>query len=295
MTAGFSAEAIARFWNAHPCGSDFVHSDDWKTFFREYDAFKYRTEPHILDEIAASDVRGKRLLEIGIGQAAEAQRLIEAGAIYNGVDLTPESVERARLRFRLFGLPHESVQVMNAERLDFPDAAFDVVFSHGVIHHSPRIEAIVSEIHRVLKPGGQAIVMVYHRRSVNYQLSIRVIRRGGIFLLYLPGMVSVVARLTGEKPERLRRHLDGLRAAGLSYLRMDHFIHKATDGPDNVYSSVWDETAARSLFARFRDLRFSRHLLNERHLPVVRALLSPAAKRRLAARYGWHLWIRATK
>src|SRR5215469_13731442 len=125
--------------------------------------------------------------------------------------------------------------------MKFEDGSFDVVFTHGVIHHSPRIASIVQEIHRVLRDHGQVIAMVYHRNSINYHLSIRVIRRAGIFLLPLPGAVSLVSRLTGEKQERLQKHLFNFKREGLSYLSMDNFIHKATDGPDNVFSSVFSK------------------------------------------------------
>jgi hypothetical protein len=138
-------------------------------------------------------------------------------------------------------------------------------------------------------------VMVYHRNSLNYHVSIRVIRRAGIALLYVPGAAAVVSRLTGEPLDRLLKHRTNLREEGLSYLGLDRFIHRATDGPDNVYSQVFSEAEGRALFARFSDITVTKHLLNERHFPVVRSLLSPSMKRRLAGKYGWHLWLSGTK
>jgi ubiquinone/menaquinone biosynthesis C-methylase UbiE len=288
-------EAIAAGWEEHPVGDDFVRVADWREHFLAYDKFKYTHEPHILEELAALDVKGKQLLEIGLGQGAESQKLIEAGAVYTGIDFTRESVERVRRRCAIFRLPYERVEQMNAEAMSFPDASFDVVFSHGVIHHSPRIQTIVREIHRVLRPGGRAVVMVYHRNSLNYHVSIRVIRRAGIALLYVPGAARVVSALTREPVDRLLKHRTNLRAQGLSYLRMDSFIHKATDGPDNVYSKVFSENDARALFAGFSDIRVRKHLLNERHFPVLRSVLSTSMKQRLAAKYGWHLWLSGIK
>ena len=291
----FTPAEIAEFWEKHPCGNQFVDQKDWREFFQAYDSFKYTHEPHIPGEIGKLQVRGKRILEIGLGQGAEAQQLIQAGAIYNGVDITNESIERVRLRCSLFGLAYESLQVMNAEKLDFPDESFDLVFSHGVIHHSPRIAAIVSEIHRVLKVGGRAVVMVYHKNSLNYHVSIRVMRRIGIFLLWIPGFTRIVSTLTREPVVRLEKHLVHLRNQGLNYLKMENFIHKSTDGPDNVYSMVLTKGGARDLFKQFRELEFTAHFLNERQLPVLRTMIPTRFKERIAARFGWHLWIKGTK
>lgn len=291
----FTAEEIAAFWQQNPCGSHFINATTWETFFTKYDEFKYSAEPHILEELHGIDFAGKRLLEIGLGQGAEAQRVIDAGAIYNGIDITEESVRRVKLRCELFHLRYESVKLCPAEKISFPDSSFDIVFSHGVIHHSPRILDIVDEIHRVLKPGGKFVVMLYHRNSINYYLSIKIVRRVGLLLLFIPGMLRVVSKLTGEPEERVQKHKKNFAAEGLNYLRIDNFIHKSTDGPDNVFSSVYSEREARQLFSKFSNLHFRKHLLNERHLPILRHLLSKKMKRKIESRFGWHLWCEGIK
>jgi SAM-dependent methyltransferase len=291
----FDTSEIAAFWELHPCGSDFVHAPAWKDFFRQYDSFKYLAEPQILVELGNIEFEGKRVLEIGLGQGAEAQRIIDAGARYNGIDLTKESVQRVKTRCEVFSLPFEDIQVMNAEKLRFADNSFDIVFSHGVLHHSPRIRLIVSEIHRVLRPGGLVVVMLYHRNSMNYQISIRFLRRIGILSLFVPGVSSAVAKLTKEPLDRLEKHRENLRRVGIGYLRMGAFIHKATDGPDNVFSSVFSRAEAEELFRDFRNLTTTTHHLNDRHFPLVRNLLSRKSKEKLAAKYGWHLWVKGIK
>jgi ubiquinone/menaquinone biosynthesis C-methylase UbiE len=291
----FTIEKIASFWQKNPCGSDFVTLTDWENFFTNYDKFKYSIEPHILTELSKIDFKGKRVLEIGLGQGAEAQRIIESGAIYNGIDLTEESVKRVKLRCEIFNLPYESIAVNNAENINFPDSSFDIVFSHGVIHHSPRIKEIVDEIYRVLKPGGMFVIMLYHRNSVNYQISIKIIRRIGIFLLFIPGISKLISKLTNEPIDRLVKHRDNLKSEGLKYLRINNFIHKATDGPENVYSSVFNEKEAKELFARFKNLRFDKFFFNERQFPIIRNFISSKLKNKIATRYGWHLWCRGIK
>jgi ubiquinone/menaquinone biosynthesis C-methylase UbiE len=288
-------DAIAYFWETHPCGSEFVHSDEARAFFINYDKYKYSIEPHILDELAAIDFRNKKVLEIGLGQGAEAQRIIEAGAKYYGIDLTAESIRRVSARFDLFSLQYDSLQVMNAENIEFDNDYFDIVFSHGVIHHSPRIKDIILEIHRVLKPGGIFCIMLYHRNSINFHISIRIIRRAGILLLYIPWLRKMISKLTKENTGRLQKHLDNLNTHGLSYLRINNFLHKSTDGPDNVYSSVFSKSEALGLFSNFNNVTFSVRHLNERHLPLLRSVLSEKQKQKLAERFGWHLWIKGTK
>lgn len=287
----FTPERIAEFWSQHPCGAHLVHEREWREFFLAYDRFKYALEPHILEELDRLDVAAKRVLEIGLGQGAEAQQLVQRRARYCGIDLTEESVRRVRLRCELFELPYETLAVMNADRLAFPDSSFDLVFSHGVLHHSPRIHQAVAEVHRVLRPGGTAVVMLYHRHSVNYHVSIRILRRAGIFLLFVPGASVAIARLMREPLPRLEKHRTALRREGLGYLRMQRFIHAATDGPDNVYSAVFGACEARQLFGRFENVELRAHFLNERHLPLVRRLLPRRMRRWLARKWGWHLWV----
>ena len=74
---GIDSDTIAAGWEQHPVGDDFVREADWREHFLAYDKFKYTHEPHILEELAKLDVKGKHLLEIGLGQGAESQKLIE--------------------------------------------------------------------------------------------------------------------------------------------------------------------------------------------------------------------------
>ncbi len=291
----FPSEKIAAFWQKNPCGADFVPINKWRDFFISYDRYKYKIEPHILTELSKIDFKRKRVLEIGLGQGAEAQKIIEMGAIYNGIDLTEESVKRVKLRCEIFNLPYENIFVNNAENINFPNSVFDIVFSHGVIHHSPRIKKIIDEIYRVLKPGGMFVIMLYHRNSINYQISTKIIRRMGIFLLFVPGTSKIISKLTNEPIERLLKHKNNLKIEGIGYLKLKKFIHKATDGPDNVYSSVFSEKEARKLFTKFKYLKFDKFLFNERHFPIIRNIISSNLKNKIASRYGWHLWCKGVK
>lgn len=128
-------------------------------------------------------LHGKKVLEIGVGMGSHAQLLAAHAASYTGIDITEYAVKATSERLKLFGLRGEVFQ-MDAEKMVFSDATFDTIWSWGVIHHSSNTQQIVSEMRRVLKPGGEAIIMVYHRGWWNYYLVgglIHGIIRGGLF------------------------------------------------------------------------------------------------------------------
>lgn len=108
-----------------------------------------------------ADLSGKRVLEIGCGMGLHAEMLTRAGARLVAVDLSETSIAATRARFSLKRLDAD-IRLADAERLDLPDGAFDMVWSWGVIHHSARTGRAVREIERVLAPGGPARLMVYN-------------------------------------------------------------------------------------------------------------------------------------
>ncbi|HVL55207.1 MAG TPA: class I SAM-dependent methyltransferase, partial [Burkholderiaceae bacterium] len=130
---------IQSFWQAHPCGETLVPEANFRrdveSFLQRYDAYRYTKESHILECLDAIDFVGRETLEIGLGQGADAEQIIRRGAVWSGVDLTPESIDRVRMRLQLRGLPYRDLKQGSVLALPFPDRQFDVVFSHGVLHH----------------------------------------------------------------------------------------------------------------------------------------------------------------
>ena len=112
-------------------------------------------------------LKGKDVLEIGVGNGSHAQLLAGAARSFTGIDLTEYAVKSTAERLRLLGVPARIVR-MDAESLDFPDGSFDFVWSWGVIHHSSDTARVLGQIHRVLRPGGKVTLMVYHRSWWNY-------------------------------------------------------------------------------------------------------------------------------
>jgi len=155
-------EDVREFWNADPCGSRYLEG---KLDFDAHARARYRLEPHIFDFANFQSARGLRVLEIGVGMGADYLEWLKAGAQPTGIDLSMASVEKARQRCQMAGYQAD-LRVADAEQLPFPDNSFDVVYSYGVMHHSPNTPQCVREALRVLKPGGQARIMVYHHPSL---------------------------------------------------------------------------------------------------------------------------------
>jgi len=153
------------FWNEASCGEDLLLASTDREGYRSQSRERYRLEPFIPPFADFDAARGSRVLEIGVGLGADHQRFAESGAVLSGIDLTERAVVHTKRRLHLFGLSSE-LAVGDAENLSFPDATFDIVYSWGVLHHSPDTPRAVSEVHRVLKPGGKALIMVYHKWSM---------------------------------------------------------------------------------------------------------------------------------
>lgn len=276
---------IESFWSAHPCGDHVVGGlheafrDDYEKFFAAYDTWRYGQESHIPGCLDRTEWNGRKVLEIGLGQGAESEQLIRRGARWSGLDLTQESVDRVHARLAVRDLPHDEVRQGSAVAIPWPADTFDLVFSHGVLHHIPDIRAAQAEIHRVLKPGGILVAMLYSRASLNYQVSIRLLRRCALTAAY---------PLRHTRPVResalLREHLAGAERTGLRrYLAMEHFIHRSTDGPHNPYARVYSRREVAEQFSDFVLVDCYRRYMHAPPLPVHRI---PGG--RLA---GWHLWV----
>jgi ubiquinone/menaquinone biosynthesis C-methylase UbiE len=153
---------VRDFWNADPCGTRYM---DGQEDFQAHARARYQLEPFIHEFAGFAQSAGKRVLEIGVGMGADYLEWLKAGAHASGVDLSSVSIERATRRCQLAGLTPD-LRVSDAEHLPFPDNSFDVVYSYGVMHHSPDTPQCLREALRVLKPGGALRIMIYHHPSL---------------------------------------------------------------------------------------------------------------------------------
>jgi SAM-dependent methyltransferase len=173
MLIDVDKKAVQDFWERAACGEELYLNAAGRQGYLEQARRRYELEPYIERFAAFATTRGQSVLEIGVGLGADHQRFAAAGAHLCGVDLTLRAVEHARRRLELFGFT-SLLRQGDAENLSFEAASFDLVYAWGVIHHSPNTARAVAEIHRVLKPGGAAKVMIYHKWSlVGYMLWVR--------------------------------------------------------------------------------------------------------------------------
>lgn len=146
---------VRAFWESEACG---------ERYGARQDQARYRFEPEIISFADFPSAQGKRLLEVGVGIGADFVRFLRAGAVATGVDLTDRAIEITRRRVRDEGLTAH-LQVADAESLPFGDQSFDLVYSWGVLHHTPNTDVAIAECRRVLAPGGELRLMLYHRHS----------------------------------------------------------------------------------------------------------------------------------
>lgn len=165
---------IQDFWNEKACGENlYFKGDNDVERFRNQSKARYELEPYILTFAEFEKSNNKKVLEVGVGLGADHQLFADKGAELYGCDLTERAIEMTRRRFQLFNLTSE-LKVANAENLPYPSNYFDIVYSWGVIHHSPNTQEASNEILRVLKKGGVGKIMIYHKKSmVGFMLWIR--------------------------------------------------------------------------------------------------------------------------
>ena len=178
-------DSIREWWEGNPMTYDWrgtsPYHEGTQEWFEEMDKrlFKHASsffahgygEKPFARLIPYANLNGKDVLEVGCGAGAHTRLLAEAGARLVAIDLTMKAVELTKRRLDLYGL-HADVRRMDAEQIKFEPGQFDFIWSWGVIHHSSEPSRIVAELARVLRPGGETRVTVYHRHSINVLLSL---------------------------------------------------------------------------------------------------------------------------
>jgi ubiquinone/menaquinone biosynthesis C-methylase UbiE len=251
---------VREYWNAHPCGTQFTHLE-WgsKQFFDEVERFRYEIQPFMRSLMEFDNFRGKRLLEIGCGLGTDLLQFARAGAVATGVDLTPASIELVKKRFALEGIPVDA-QVADAEHLPFEDNTFDVIYSFGVLHHTPNTQKSIDEVYRVLKPGGRILIMLYHKNSIHVYLG------------------APLYRISNK-----------LRAGARSLV--EDWV-RVYDGAENPLGKAYSRSELRTMFARFKNLRFVACDPIRRKYPAAVNWLNQAL---LSRRWGFWLVIKGVK
>jgi len=161
-----SKQEVFNFWNSASCGESLYLDGCDRGAYDRHAKIRYTLEGEMIDSLANfKSSNGLKVLEIGVGLGADHQRFAEAGAKLFGVDLTERAVEHTKKRLLTFNLTSD-LSIGDAENLNFSNNMFDQVYSWGVLHHSPDTPKAISEVWRVLKPGGIASIMIYHKWSI---------------------------------------------------------------------------------------------------------------------------------
>lgn len=238
--------------------------------------YSWNTQLHLPDQpfgrmFPYDRYRGKRVLEVGCGMGCMAMNWARNGADMTAVDLNPVAIQQTRQRFELFGLKG-AINEADGELLPFEDATFDYVYSWGVLHHSPNTKQSIAELLRVLKPGGQAGVMLYHRNSILFDYTVR----------WVEGYINMENEFLDET-ELASRYGDGGREEGNPH--------------------TWPVTEAEvrgDLFAPYQNVNIT--VLGADVPPILNTWRPNFASRMdqekldaLASRKGWSLWITGDK
>jgi ubiquinone/menaquinone biosynthesis C-methylase UbiE len=256
-------QLVRKFWNRTPCGSDYTDKKiGTREFFEESEKIRFDKRNHfyLKELIDFKKFKGKKVLEIGVGIGIDAKQFAQNGAIFTGIDLTPNAVKISKKLFKMYNLKGD-FSVADAENLPFEDNFFDVVYSCGVLHHTPNTKETIKEVYRVLKPGGQAIIMLYNKQSRHYLIDI---------LLY--------------------RHIIRLGFVRQSF---QDTLNQNTDGVENPLSKAYSRKGVRKLFSQYKNIRTkARYLV----FPDFFDKICPYKLRLLLSKImGWNLFIFAEK
>lgn len=262
-------------WQHNPAG--WSHAPDAtvgsRSFFDRVVRERFEHEiPFICELIPFASFAGRRVLEVGCGAGYDALKICEGGAAYTGIDLAPANPARLRTHLAERGFAPRAL-CADAEKLPFPSASFDVVFSNGVLHHTPDIAAALREIRRVLAPGGELWLVLYHRDSAFFWLHVvlsRFLLHGGFLRGPLRRQMSRIES-TGSDAEPLVRVYGRRGATALleaANLRVEESWIRKLQGHD------------------MPGYRVLRHVYP--HVPR-------AWKRFAERRFGWYLTLRATR
>ena len=168
-----SIDTVKKYWNDRPC--NVKHSKEeigTKKYFDEVEKKKLTAEQHIRTFSNFDEWNGKKVLEIGCGLATVGINFASHGADYTGVELSDESLKLAKQRFDVYGM-NGNFFSGNAEYLStfVPIKTYDLIYSFGVIHHSPNPEKIISEIKKYMNENSILKIMLYAKDSwKNYMI-----------------------------------------------------------------------------------------------------------------------------
>jgi SAM-dependent methyltransferase len=256
-------------WSKDPAGAVYGNQFEVGTleFFDEVERHRYQEyAPWMPEVMGFNEFSGARLLEVGCGMGTDLLQFARGGAQVTGIDLTPRSIEISRQHFKVYEQVGDFA-IADCESLPFANGSFDVVYSNGVLHHTPDTAGAIREIHRVLKAAGEARVMLYHRGSIAYWSEV-ILRYGLLHGEFLRGNSAAVI---------MSKYVECNRGGGRPLVK------------------VFSRRQARELFSLFREVDVRVEQLTRPELYLFGPLVPEAILRRLQQSVGWNVIISAKK
>jgi 2-polyprenyl-3-methyl-5-hydroxy-6-metoxy-1,4-benzoquinol methylase len=261
-------EKVRKFWDDRPC--NVRHSSSpvgSRQYFDEVESKRYTVEYHIPFFADFPRWRGRRVLEVGCGIGTETINFARAGAHVTAVDLSSVSLDLVRKRAEVFELPVQFVEA-DAEHLsDYVPGRYDLVWSFGVIHHSPHPEAILGEMAKVTEPGATLKLMVYHRRSLK--------------------VARLVKGRWWKADQLIARQSEAQTGCPVTYTYTKRQITALVEAAGFAVESVQPAHIFPYRIKPYREHRLVKHWYWR--------VMPPSVFRWLESRYGWHLLITARR
>ncbi|NOQ55751.1 MAG: methyltransferase domain-containing protein [Nanohaloarchaea archaeon] len=259
---------VRKFWNSSPCGTFKIKEKEGTLeYFKEIDDYRYNRYPYcygyIYDVIGFSKYKGKKVLEVGCSVGTDLSQFAKHGAIVTGIDLTPEGIRLAKERFKTMGLKG-TLKTADAENLPFDDNSFDIVYSFGVLHHTPNTQKTIDEVYRVLKKGGEAKIMLYHKNSFET-------------------LTHIVRKI--KNPSRWKWSLQ-------KAINYQTEMNRDSEGVTNPLTKVYSKSEVKKMFKKFKNVDVKVYWLR---IPFFSKYTPEWLVYPLSRTLGWHLIIKAKK
>ena len=265
ITGDAYKDEVQNQWDNDPAGSHYVRHAGENTleWYLEAEAYRYdEYAPWMHETMEFARHADERVLEIGGGMGTDLAQFARHGSIVTDFDLSSGHLAHARENFRLRGLEGKFIHG-DAETIPFDDNSFDIVYSNGVIHHTPNTEQVIDHMYRVLRPGGRVIVMVYAQSSLHYWRNI--VRDFGI----AEGQLEL-----HSVGEIMSRHAE-LSPSGAAPL-----------------VKVYTRKRLRHMFRKFRNVSISQRQITAPEIPRQLKWIPLELAGRL---FGWNLIVKGTK
>lgn len=255
-------------WNNDPCGA--ITAENYeigtKEFFEQVENYRYKTySPWLKSEVGFTKYSGKKVLEIGGGLGTDLIQFARAGAVTYDLDLASEHIRLAKKRFQLYNKSGHFITA-DAEHNCFKDNCFDVVYSFGVLHHTPNTEKSIDEVYRVLKPGGEALIMLYYKHSYFYWFSmffVKGILKGNLFKMSMSELLS-------------------------------RFVEFSTSGALPLVK-VYTKKQAGQMFKKFSNVEIKIRQLTKEDFPYIGKFIPVSLLNLFGKFVGWNIFIKAIK